>query len=167
MYNKLTENDIREMEEEITHRIQVIRPQLLEEVKAARAQGDLSENFEYYAAKREKNRNESRIRFLKNMIKTAKVIEDTSADDEVGVGKTVTIYIPEDDEEEVYTIVSTMRQDSLHGFISVESPMGRALMGHKKGDYIKVRVSDSYSYEAQIREIAVTDAAGEAQLRGY
>ena len=107
MYNKLTENDIREMEEEITHRIQVIRPRLLEEVKAARAQGDLSENFEYYAAKREKNRNESRIRFLKNMIKTAKVIEDNSAEDEVGVGKTVTIYIPEDDEEEVYTIVST------------------------------------------------------------
>ncbi len=167
MYNKLTENDIREMEEEITHRIQVIRPRLLEEVKAARAQGDLSENFEYYAAKREKNRNESRIRFLKNMIKTAKVIEDNSAEDEVGVGKTVTIYIPEDDEEEVYTIVSTMRQDSLHGFISVESPMGRALMGHKKGDFIIIHVSDTYSYEAQIREIAVTDAASEAQLRGY
>ena len=167
MYNKLTENDIREMEEEITHRIQVIRPRLLEEVKAARAQGDLSENFEYYAAKREKNRNESRIRFLKNMIKTAKVIEDNSAEDEVGVGKTVTIYIPEDDEEEVYTIVSTMRQDSLHGFISVESPMGRALMGHKKGDFSKIHVSDTYSYEAQIREIAVTDAASEAQLRGY
>ena len=167
MYNKLTENDIREMEEEITHRIQVIRPRLLEEVKAARAQGDLSENFEYYAAKREKNRNESRIRFLKNMIKTAKVIEDNSAEDEVGVGKTVTIYIPEDDEEEVYTIVSTMRQDSLHGFISVESPLGRALMGHKKGDFIKIHVSDTYSYEAQIREIAVTDAAREAQLRGY
>ena len=167
MYNKLTENDIREMEEEITHRIQVIRPRLLEEVKAARAQGDLSENFEYYAAKREKNRNESRIRFLKNMIKTAKVIEDNSAEDEVGVGKTVTIYIPEDDEEEVYTIVSTMRQDSLHGFISVESPMGHALMGHKKGDFIKIHVSDTYSYEAQIREIAVTDAASEAQLRGY
>lgn len=167
MYNKLTEDDIREMEEEITHRIQVIRPRLLEEVKAARAQGDLSENFEYYAAKREKNRNESRIRFLKNMIKTAKVIEDNSAEDEVGVGKTVTIYIPEDDEEEVYTIVSTMRQDSLHGFISVESPMGRALMGHKKGDFIKIHVSDTYSYEAQIREISVTDAASEAQLRGY
>ena len=167
MYNKLTENDIREMEEEITHRIQVIRPRLLEEVKAARAQGDLSENFEYYAAKREKNRNESRIRFLKNMIKTAKVIEDNSAEDEVGVGKTVTIYIPEDDEEEVYTIVSTMRQDSLHGFISVESPMGRALMGHKKGDFIKIHVSDTYSYEAQIREIDVPDAASEAQLRGY
>jgi transcription elongation factor GreA len=167
MYNKLTENDIREMEEEITHRIQVIRPRLLEEVKAARAQGDLSENFEYYAAKREKNRNESRIRFLKNMIKTAKVIEDNSAEDEVGVGKTVTIYVPEDDEEETYTIVSTMRQDSIHGFISVESPMGKALLGHRVGDSIMVRVSDSYSYEAQIRKICVTDAADEAKLRSF
>ena len=99
MYNKLTENDIQEMEKEIEHRKLVLRPQLLEEVKETRAHGDLSENFEYHAAKREKNRNESRIRFLERMIRTAKVIEDTSADDEVGVGKTVTIYIPEDDEE--------------------------------------------------------------------
>ena len=167
MYNKLTENDIQEMEQEIEHRKLVLRPKLLEEVKETRAHGDLSENFEYHAAKREKNRNESRIRFLEKMIKTARVIEDTSAEDEVGVGKTVTIYVPEDDEEETYTIVSTMRQDSLHGFISVESPMGRALMGHKTGDTIKVRVNDSYSYEAQIREISVTDAAEEAQIRSF
>ena len=164
MYNKLTENDIEEMEKEIEYRKLVVRPKLLEEVKETRAHGDLSENFEYHAAKKEKNRNESR---LEKMIKTARVIEDTSAMDEVGVGKTVKIYIPEDDEEETYTIVSTMRQDSLHGFISVESPMGRALMGHKTGDTIKVRVNDSYSYEAQIREISVTDAAEEAQIRSF
>ena len=167
MFNQLTEQDIAEMEQEIEHRKLVVRPRLLEDVKEARAHGDLSENFEYYAAKREKNRNESRIRYLEKMIKTARVIEDKSSEDEAGIGKTITIYIPEDDEEEVYTIVSTMRQDSLHGFISVESPMGRALMGHKKGDFIKIHVSDTYSYEAQIREIAVTDAASEAQLRGY
>ena len=167
MYNKLTENDIEEMEKEIEYRKLVVRPKLLEEVKETRAHGDLSENFEYHAAKKEKNRNESRIRFLEKMIKTARVIEDTSAMDEVGVGKTVKIYIPEDDEEETYTIVSTMRQDSLHGFISVESPMGRALMGHKTGDTIKVRVNDIYSYEAQIREISVTDAAEEAQIRSF
>ena len=167
MYNKLTETDIEEMEKEIEYRKLVVRPRLLEEVKETRAHGDLSENFEYHAAKKEKNRNESRIRFLEKMIKTARVIEDTSAMDEVGVGKTVKIYIPEDDEEETYTIVSTMRQDSLHGFISVESPMGRALMGHKTGDTIKVRVNDSYSYEAQIREISVTDAAEEAQIRSF
>lgn len=167
MYNKLTENDIQEMEKEIEHRKLVLRPQLLEEVKETRAHGDLSENFEYHAAKREKNRNESRIRFLERMIRTAKVIEDTSAEDEVGVGKTVTIYIPEDDEEETYTIVSTMRQDSIHGLISVESPMGRALLGHREGDRIRVRVSDSYSYEAQIRKISLTDAADEAKIRSF
>ena len=167
MYNKLTENDIREMEKEIEHRKLVLRPRLLEDVKETRAHGDLSENFEYHAAKREKNRNESRIRFLEKMIKTARVIEDTSADDEVCVGKTVTIYIPEDDEEETYTIVSTMRQDSIHGLISVESPMGRALMGHREGDTVHVRVSDSYSYDAVIRKICLTDAAAEAELSRF
>jgi transcription elongation factor GreA len=167
MYNKLTENDIREMEKEIEHRKLVLRPRLLEDVKETRAHGDLSENFEYHAAIREKNRNESRIRFLEKMIKTARVIEDTSADDEVGVGKTVTIYIPEDDEEETYTIVSTMRQDSIHGLISVESPMGRALMGHREGDTVHVRVSDSYSYDAVIRKICLTDAAAEAELSRF
>ena len=167
MYNKLTENDIREMEKEIEHRKLVLRPRLLEDVKETRAHGDLSENFEYHAAKREKNRNESRIRFLEKMIKTARVIEDTCADDEVGVGKTVTIYIPEDDEEETYTIVSTMRQDSIHGLISVESPMGRALMGHREGDTVHVRVSDSHSYDAVIRKICLTDAAAEAELSRF
>ena len=167
MYNKLTENDIREMEKEIEHRKLVLRPRLLEDVKETRAHGDLSENFEYHAAKREKNRNESRIRFLEKLIKTARVIEDTSADDEVGVSKTVTIYIPEDDEEETYTIVSTMRQDSIHGLISVESPMGRALMGHREGDTVHVRVSDSYSYDAVIRKICLTDAAAEAELSRF
>lgn len=167
MYNKLTENDIQEMEQEIEHRKLVLRPKLLEEVKETRAHGDLSENFEYHAAKREKNRNESRIRFLERMIKTARVIEDTSAEDEVGVGKTVTIYIPEDDEEETYTIVSTMRQDSIHGLISVESPLGKTLLGHRVGDTVQVRVSDSYSYAAKIRKICVTDAAEEAKLRSF
>ena len=167
MYNKLTENDIAEMEKEIEHRKLVVRPRLLEDVKEARAHGDLSENFEYHAAKREKNRNESRIRFLERMIKTARVIEDTSAEDEVGVGKTVTIYIPEDDEEETYTIVSTMRQDSIHGLISVESPLGRALLRHRVGDTIQVRVNDSYSYAAQIRRIEVTEAAQDAKLRSF
>lgn len=167
MYNKLTEHDIAEMEKEIEHRKLVLRPQLLEDVKEARAHGDLSENFEYHAAKREKNRNESRIRFLERMIRTARVIDDTSAKDEVGVGKTVTIYIPEDDEEETYTIVSTMRQDSIHGLISVESPLGKTLLGHRAGDIVQVRVSDSYSYAAQIRDIRVTDAAREAKLRSF
>lgn len=167
MYNKLTENDIAEMEKEIEHRKLVVRPRLLEDVKEARAHGDLSENFEYHAAKREKNRNESRIRFLERMIKTAKVIEDTSAEDEVGVGKTVTIYIPEDDEEETYTIVSTMRQNSLKGLISVESPLGKALLHRKEGDSVMVQVSPDYSYKAVIRKVEESEDAETASLRNY
>ncbi len=167
MYNKLTEKDIEDMEKEIEHRKLVVRPRLLEDVKEARAHGDLSENFEYYAAKREKNRNESRIRFLERMIKTARVIEDNSAEDEVGVGKTVTIYIPEDDEEETYTLVSTMRQDSLHGLISVESPLGKSLLRHRVGDTVTIRVSDSYSYQALIRSITTSNTADEAELRSF
>lgn len=167
MYNKLTEKDIEDMEKEIEHRKLVVRPRLLEDVKEARAHGDLSENFEYYAAKREKNRNESRIRFLERMIKTARVIEDNSAEDEVGVGKTVTIYIPEDDDEETYTLVSTMRQDSLHGLISVESPLGKSLLRHRVGDTVTIRVSDSYSYQALIRSITTSNTADEAELRSF
>lgn len=167
MYNKLTENDIEEMEKEIEHRKLVLRPQLLEDVKEARAHGDLSENFEYHAAKREKNRNESRIRFLERMIRTANVIDDTSAEDEVGVDKTVTIYIPEEDEEETYTIVSTMRQDSIHGLISVESPLGRSLLGHRAGDTVRVRVNDNYSYAAKILRVQMSETAQDAKLRSF
>ncbi|MDO5131768.1 MAG: transcription elongation factor GreA [Eubacteriales bacterium] len=167
MYNRLTQKDIEDMEKEIEHRRLVLRPKLLEEVKTARAHGDLSENFEYTAAKREKNRNESRIRFLEKMIRTSKVVRDTSAEDEVGVGKTVTIYIPEDDEEETYTIVSTMRQDSLHGFISMESPLGKALMGKRKGDRARVQVNSGYSYEVQVRDVRITDASDKAVIRSF
>jgi transcription elongation factor GreA len=167
MHNKLTRKDIEEMQAEIDRRKLVERPKLLEEVKETRAQGDLSENFEYHVAKRAKNQNESRIRFLEKMIKTAVVIDDTSADNEVGVGKAVTIFIPEDGVEETYTIVSTMRQNTLKGLISVESPLGKALMRRKVGDTVTVRVSDSYSYEAQIRSIAVSELADEAEIRNY
>ena len=167
MHNKLTRKDIEEMQAEIDRRKLVERPKLLEEVKETRAQGDLSENFEYHVAKRAKNQNESRIRFLERMIKTAVVIDDTSADNEVGVRKAVTIFIPEDGVEETYTIVSTMRQNTLKGLISVESPLGKALMRRKVGDTVTVRVSDSYSYEAQIRSIAVSELADEAEIRNY
>ena len=167
MFNQLTENDIAEMEKEIEHRKLVVRPRLLEDVKEARAHGDLSENFEYYAAKREKNRNESRIRYLERMIRTARVIEDKSSENEVGIGKTVTIYIPEDDMEEVYTIVSTMRQDSLNGLISVESPLGKALLRHKVGDTVTIRVSDSFSYEARIRDIHAAENTDDFKISSF
>ena len=167
MNNKLTRKDIEEMQAEIDHRKVVVRPQLLEEVKETRAQGDLSENFEYHAAKKAKNKNESRIRFLERMIKTAQIIDDNISPDEAGIGKSVTIYIPGDDVEETYTIVSTMRQNSLKGLISVESPLGKALLRHKVGETVTIRVNESFSYEAQILQIMESGLADEAELRQY
>ena len=167
MNNKLTRKDIEEMQAEIDRRKLVERPKLLEEVKETRAQGDLSENFEYHVAKRAKNQNESRIRFLERMIKTAKIIEDDAAENEAGINKKVTLYIPDEDEEEVYTIVSTMRQDCLKGLISVESPLGKALLKHKAGETITVRVSKDYSYQAVIRKVEESQEAEDASLRNY
>ena len=120
MYDELTEQDIKKMEEEIEYRKLVVRKEALEAVKEARAQGDLSENFEYHAAKKDKNQNESRIRYLEKMIKTAKIISTDSAEDEVGMNNTVTVYFEEDDEEEVYKIVTTVRGNSLKNLISNE-----------------------------------------------
>ena len=156
MHNELTEQDLRMMREELDHRRIVLRPQLLEAVKEARAFGDLSENFEYKAAKQEKNRNESRIRFLENMIKTAVIISDRSGADQVGLYDRVTVYMEDDDETEVYQIVTTMRQDVLKGLISKESPVGKALLGHQVGDRVCIHVSDSYHYYVQIRKIEKT-----------
>ena len=142
-------------------------PQVREAIAEARDKGDLSENFEYHAAKRDKNKNESRIRFLQRMIKTASIIEDDTAENEVGINKKVTVYIPEDDEEETYIFVSTMRQNSLGGLISIESPMGKALLHHKVGDTVHVRVSADYAYPVVIRKVEETDEAENAALRGF
>ena len=146
MHNELTEQDLRMMREELDHRRIVLRPQLLEAVKEARAFGDLSENFEYKAAKQEKNRNESRIRFLENMIKTAVVISDRSGADQVGLYDRVTVYMEDDDETETYQIVTTMRQDVLKGLISKESPVGRRLLGRRVGDRVHIQVNESYGH---------------------
>ncbi|MCI8785487.1 MAG: transcription elongation factor GreA [Eubacterium sp.] len=153
MYDELTKQDIQKMEEEIEYRKLVVRRQALEAVKEARAHGDLSENFEYHAAKKDKNQNESRIRYLERMIKTAKVVSDASKDDEVGINNTVEVYFEEEDETEVFTIVTTIRGNSLKGLISTESPIGKAVFGHKAGDRVEVKVNDGYSYFVQIRSI--------------
>jgi len=167
MNDELTASDLAKMEAEIEERKLVLRPKLIEAVKEARAQGDLSENFEYYAAKREKNRNESRIRYLERMVRTAIVVSDESKDDEVGLNNTVTVYFEEDDEEEVYRIVTTVREDSLHGLISKESPLGAALMGHKEGDRVKVDVNETYSYYVVIRKIEKTDDDSGDKIRSF
>ena len=167
MNNELTQNDIRLMQEELDHRRIHLRPQLLEAVKEARSFGDLSENFEYKAAKQEKNRNESRIRFLENMIKTAVVIQDNTDEGTVGLYDKVTVYLEEDDEEEVYQIVTTVRQDVLNGLISKESPMGRSLMGKRVGDRFYVEVNPKYGYYAVVKAIEKGEDDGSAPLNRY
>lgn len=167
MHDKLTQSDIARMEEEIEHRKLVLRPQLLEHVKEARAHGDLSENFEYHAAKREKNKNESRIRFLERMIRTAEVISDASAEDEVGINNTVTVEFVEDGSIEVFKIVTTVRGNSLEGLISNESPLGKALLGHKEGDTVHVQVNDAVSYDVRITRIDNTVDDGSDKLRSF
>ena len=153
MHDELTQVDIDKMKEELQHRIQVLRPQLIEEVKVARSFGDLSENFEYKAAKREKNRNDSRIRYLENMIKTAVVIDGTAAGDGVALFDKVTFYLEEEETEETIQLVTTLRQDALKGLISKESPVGKALLGHQVGDRIQVEVSPEVKYWVEIRAI--------------
>lgn len=166
MHNQLTESDIKKMQEEIEYRKLVVRKEALEDVKEARAQGDLSENFEYYAAKKFKNKNESRIRFLERMIKTAEVVSDESAADEVGMNNKVEVWFEEDDETETYKIVTTMRQDSLKGLISGESPLGKALLGHKIGDRVFVEIGDGDGYYVVIRSIDKS-AGDDDELRSF
>ena len=153
MYDELTPTDIKKMEEEIEYRKLVVRPKALEDVKEARAHGDLSENFEYYAAKKYKNQNESRIRYLERMIKTAKVIDASSNPDEIGLFDKVTIYIEEDDEEQTIRLVTTLRQNALEGLISKESPVGKAVMGHRAGETVHVQVNEDVGYDIVIRSV--------------
>lgn len=157
MSNDLTKNDIKKIEEEIEYRKTVVRKEAIEAVKEARAHGDLSENFEYYAAKRENGSNNSRIGYLERMLKNAVIVEDTSGSDEVGLNKTVTVYIEEDDECETYKIVTSIRGNSVKNLISIESPLGKALLGHHVGDTVTVPVNETYSYDVVIREIRDTD----------
>ena len=167
MREQLTESDVKKIEEEIQHRKHVIRKEAIEAVKEARAQGDLSENFEYHAAKKYKNQNESRIRYLERMLKNAQIVSDTSEEGVAGINNRVTVYFPEDDEEETYKIVTTIRGNSLKNLISNESPLGKALLGHKIGDRCEVKVNDNYSYFVEIRKIENTVDDGTDKLRSF
>ena len=153
MYDELTPVDIKKMQEELDYRITVVRPKILEEVKFTRSFGDLSENAEYHAAKRERGKNESRIRYLRNMIKTAVIIDTASDADTVGLFDTVTYYIEEDDCEEQVRIATSLRRDPFKNIISKESPLGSAIMGRRVGDRISVKVNDDYSYYIVIKNI--------------
>lgn len=167
MREQLTESDVKKIQEEIEYRKLVYRKKAIEAVKEARAQGDLSENFEYYAAKKDKNQNESRIRYLERMLKNSEIVRDRSKAGEVGLNNTVTVYVEEDDEEETYKIVTSIRGNSLKGYISIESPLGQALLGHREGDRVAVKVSDSYSYEVEIRKIDKSSDEAEDAIRKF
>ena len=167
MNNQLTEKDIKKMEEEIEYRKLVVRKEAIEAVKEARAQGDLSENFEYYAAKKDKNKNESRIRYLERMIKTAQIVSDDSGEDEVGVNNIVEIYFEEDDEVEKFKLTTTVRGNSLEGRISIESPIGKAILGHKVGDRVFVKVNDIYGYYVKIQSVDKNSDDDSDKLRSF
>ena len=167
MAEELTKEDVRKIEEEILKRKLEIRPRLIEAVKEARAQGDLSENFEYYAAKREKNQNESRIRYLERILKFAKVISTESRSDEVGINDTISLYFLEDKEEEVYRLVTSIRGQSLDGKISNISPLGKALMGRKQGEIVEVKPENGISYSVEIRKIEKTGEKEEEGIRKF
>ena len=167
MYDELTKVDIDKMKEELEYRITVVRPKILEEVKFTHSFGDLSENAEYHAAKRERGKNESRIRYLRNMIKTAKVINPESRPDEVGIFDTVEYYVEEDDAVEKVRIVTALRQNSLERLISRFSPMGKALMGRKTGDRVYVRVDEEYGYYIVIRSIEKGSDDASLEIRKY
>lgn len=167
MYNELTEVDIRKMQEEIDYRMKVVRPKCLEDLVTARGFGDLSENYEYKAAKQELRRCDSRLRYLKRMINTAKVISADSPKDEVGLFDKVDIYYEEDDETETIHLMTTLREDALNGIISKESPLGKAVMGHKVGDRVMVKVNDDYSYYVVIKAIHKGDDDDSLPIHSY
>ncbi len=167
MREQLTKKDVEKIEKEIEHRKLVVRKEALEAVKEARAHGDLSENFEYHAAKKDKNQNESRIRYLEKMLRTAKIISEESGEDEVGLNNTVELYFEDEDETEVYRLVTSIRGNSLKNMISIESPIGKAIRGKKVGDRVQVQVGGQDGYYVVIKKIENTGDDGSDQIRSY
>ena len=167
MYDELTKEDIKKMEEELDYRTRVLRPQLIDDVKVARGFGDLSENFEYKAAKREKNRNDSRVRYLERMIKTAKVISDSSASDVAGLYDKVTIRAEDENSARVITLITTLRQNAPQRLISKESPVGKAVIGHKAGERVYIKLSEDDGYWLDILKIEKGSDDGSIPIRGY
>lgn len=167
MREKLTKSDVEKIREEIEHRKLVERKELIEAVKEARSHGDLSENFEYHAAKKEKNRNESRIRYLEGMLKTAVIVEDESKEDEIGLNNTVEVYCEDDEEVETYRIVTSVRGSSLNGLVSIESPLGKALLGHKEGDRVFIKVNDDFGYYVIVKKVIKTQSEDEDHIRSF
>lgn len=168
MHDELTAQDIQQMRAELLQRKSVELPKLIEAVKEARAFGDLSENFEYKAAKQELNKCKRRIRYLEGMIGSARVISDDSEDDEVGLFDRVTVRIPSmGNKEMTYQIVTTMRADALKGLITRESPVGKALVGRHEGDVVHVQVNPSFGYDMEIIDIEKQEDDGSIKINEF
>ena len=167
MHDELTQVDIQKMQEEIDYRVRTLRPKLIEDVQTARAFGDLSENYEYKVAKQEKNRNESRIRYLQNMIRTAHVISSQSQADRAGLFDTIVIYNEKLGREQTIRLVTTLRQDALKGLISKESPVGKAVLGRRAGDRVLVQVGPELEYYITIRSIEKGEDDASLDISSY
>ena len=163
----LTQSDIKKIEQEIEYRKLVVRKEALEAVKEARAHGDLSENFEYYAAKKDKNQNESRIRYLERMLKTAIVIDDSSNVEEMGLNNTAEIFFEEDGETDKFRLVTSIRGDVLNNMISIESPLGKAILGHREGDRVFVETAPGNGYYVILKKIIKTNDDSADQIRKF
>ena len=167
MYDELTAVDIKKMEEEIRYRRVELAPVLMAEMKRTREFGDLSENAEYKEAKREKRRNEARIRYLENMIRTAQVIDIDTETDKIALFDRVKIYNEKAGAEREIQIVTTLRQNALLGYISKESPLGSALMGHAVGDRVLIEVSPTMSYYVKILSVTKGEDNEDLPISGY
>lgn len=167
MGEQLTESDVKKIQEEIEYRKLVVRKEALEAVKEARAQGDLSENFEYHAAKKDKNINESRIRYLERMLKNARIVSDQSRSNEVGLNNIVEVYFEDEDETETYKLVTSIRGNSMKGMISIESPLGKAIRGHKVGDRVLVKINENTGYYVEIKAISKENDDSQDEIRRF
>ena len=168
MYDELTKVDIEKMRKELDYRRPELRPKLIEDVQTARAFGDLSENYEYKVAKQEQRRNDSRMRYLERMIATAKVVDVRQpAGDTIGLFSKVTMYNEKLKKEQVIRIVTTLRQDALKGLISKESPVAKALMGHKTGDRVEIAVNPEMKYTVEIRAVEPGEDDASLEISSY
>ncbi|MCR5685212.1 MAG: GreA/GreB family elongation factor [Lachnospiraceae bacterium] len=167
MGEELTKSDVEKIEREIEYRKRVVRHEALEAVKEARAQGDLSENFEYYAAKKDKNRNESRIRYLENMLRYATIIDDSSKTDEMGINNTAEILFEDDRTVETVRLVTSVRGDVMNNLISIESPLGKAILGHREGDRILVDTGNGNGYYVVLQKLIKTNDDSQDKISSY
>ena len=167
MGERLTENDVKKIQAEIEYRKLTVRKEAIEAVKEARAQGDLSENFEYYAAKKDKNKNESRIRYLERMLKTAEIVSEDSKADEAGMNNVIEVYFEDDDETETYKLVTSIRGNSLDNKIRIESPLGNAILGHREGDRVWVKINESAGYYIVIKKILKNTDDTEDEIKSF